>query len=424
MGYISPVKPKRTTANTSPRKVNMLKERRETLLVEELEAQKVISGRVVKSSSYKTRFSLKKSSEKDADACEPRPGDAETDGTKAVTKAEPKVVIEEEPKWNEDEQTFVHDDEEYEVKEIVQQLNADEEETSSLFDETTLIESEESVIVEEFEISGDDKVRNYLSNRSVACKKSLEQPTETAVHDYHEDEMALWRQFEARGKEPILPAYWSQDFRTLPAYLFSHNLEETFINSASGKDYRGIRALLALIDVGPRVRERRQAGLPREDLIEKAFKDYMKWAEIDGGYFKKDFIPIHAVIAAKPGTPVSQMSALLEAQLSFLAHHHRRYLSIPNPNGTTPLYSRPPPLLYGILIAKSKFIVCTYDSALEGDEVNVRTLAAFDFQEVGMDVWNSFAVAIVAITVRNHLMCLAEMGELESADEEESDPDL
>lgn len=150
----------------------------------------------------------------------------------------------------------------------------------------------------------------------------------------------------------------------------------------------------------------------------------MKWAETDGGYIKKNFIPVHAVVAVKPGTPVSEMSKALESQLALLAYHHRRYLSAPNPNGTTLHYRRPPPLLYGILIVRSKFIVCTYDSALEGNDAFARTLAAFDFQEIGMDVWNSFAVAIVAITVRNQMMRLAQIGELESADEEdESDPD-
>lgn len=120
------------------------------------------------------------------------------------------------------------------------------------------------------------------------------------------------------------------------------------------------------------------------------------------------------------------MSSSLEAQLSLLALHHRRELAVHSEDEEAPkVYTRPPPLLYGILIVRSKFIVCTLDSALEGEDVNVRTIAAFDFSEIGMDIWNSFAMAIVVITVRNYLMRLNEMGELSSNDEsEDTDPDL
>lgn len=117
------------------------------------------------------------------------------------------------------------------------------------------------------------------------------------------------------------------------------------------------------------------------------------------------------------------MSSALEAQLSLLARHHRRFLQV-DKTVDGPIYRHPPPLLYGILIVRAKFIICTLDSALEGEDINVRTLAAFDFQETGMDVWNSFAVAIVAITIRNYMMQLKEMGELESVEEESDDPDL
>lgn len=67
------------------------------------------------------------------------------------------------------------------------------------------------------------------------------------------------------------------------------------------------------------------------------------------------------------------------------------------------------------------------DSALEpqgGESADVRSLAAFDFQEKEMDIWNAFAMAIVAVTVRNRMMELKELGELGTTDEEEEDPDL
>lgn len=211
MGYISPAKQKRTTKTSSPKKVNMLQQCRDALFVEAPRAQKVISGRVAKPSSWKPQVRPKKGERKGADVC-------------AVEEV----------------------DEEYEGKpEAAEWLSVDEEESLSISDDTTLISQD----TEDTEISGDEKVRNYLSNRSVASSARPKDPTQTSVHDFHEDETALWRQFDARGNEPILPSHWSLDFRTLPADLFSANLEETFIHSASGSDFKGwsYRFLASLI---------------------------------------------------------------------------------------------------------------------------------------------------------------------------------
>lgn len=84
-------------------------------------------------------------------------------------------------------------------------------------------------------ISLEDKVGQFLEHQ----KAALEAGT-GGGDDWHEDEHALFEELRMRGLQPLLPAHWRSDFRTVPPALFSYDPEETFINSASGHDFRGM----------------------------------------------------------------------------------------------------------------------------------------------------------------------------------------
>lgn len=84
-------------------------------------------------------------------------------------------------------------------------------------------------------ISLEDKVGQFLEHQQAA----LEADT-GGGDDWHEDEHALFEELRMRGLQPLLPAHWRSDFRTVPPALFSYDPEETFINSASGHDFRGM----------------------------------------------------------------------------------------------------------------------------------------------------------------------------------------
>jgi hypothetical protein len=176
------------------------------------------------------------------------------------------------------------------------------------------------------------------------------------------------------------------------------------------------------LTLGIRVKE--QSGTVKAtEYIEKALRGYIKWTEQDGGYFKKRFLPVLTVVTGKPNQPTEQISKAITDQMQFLAKKHRDFLALQklqaNELGETDMYRRPPPLLYGIIVAQTIAIFVTLDSSKP--EAKLRHVAHFDFKEPKVDVWNGFALAIICVVARNHLMSVKD--EFEDDDEPDSDPD-
>lgn len=82
------------------------------------------------------------------------------------------------------------------------------------------------------------------------------------------------------------------------------------------------------------------------------------------------------------------------------------------------MYIRPPPLLYGIIVAHALTMIFTLDSA-DPDAI-VKHLSHSQFTEKKMDVWNELSVAFTVIMARNYIMSIKD--ELEP-DDEDPDPD-
>lgn len=148
----------------------------------------------------------------------------------------------------------------------------------------------------------------------------------------------------------------------------------------------------------------------------------MKWAERDGGFSKLRIVPVLKLVVARRGQSNDSISAELKSQMKFLAERQRTHLLLPfsylNEIGEEVLYSRPPPLLYGIVVVQTVAVVFTLDSADPNAEFRVLTHAQFDDKK--MDAWNEFAIAMTVIVARNYLMSIKH--ELES-DDDDSDPD-
>ncbi|OBT68560.1 hypothetical protein VE03_01751 [Pseudogymnoascus sp. 23342-1-I1] len=267
-------------------------------------------------------------------------------------------------------------------------------------------------------ISLEDKVGQFLEHQQAALE------ADTGGDDWHEDEQALFEELKQRGLQTLLPAHWRSDFRTVPPALFSYDPEETFINSASGHDFRGSTALLSLVTLGSRVRSMIAGSRTREEVIKKEIENYIKWAEFDGGYQNKDYIPITTIVASSPGQDIDSLSKAMTDSLESLAAKHRDDLLFEGSDGGAPggaptLYARVPPLLYGVVIAGAKVIFITFDAAK--DDSKPRTIAHFDFDQDSMDVWNGFAVAILVISVRNYMMTIRD--HFDDVSTEVSDPD-
>lgn len=185
----------------------------------------------------------------------------------------------------------------------------------------------------------------------------------------------------------------------------------------------GVKALQSLLSLGDRVTDKIQVSRPTERLMAKEVESYIKWSQMDGGYNKLHFIPVLTVVAAAHREAISSISDSITEKMENLAKQHREDLMLaePRPNkvGRIELYSRQPPLLYGIIIAQSMAIFVTLDSA--NPEAKIRHVAHFDFKDKGVNVWNGLAIAIIVIVARNYMMSIKD--ELEADDQVSSDPD-
>jgi hypothetical protein len=185
----------------------------------------------------------------------------------------------------------------------------------------------------------------------------------------------------------------------------------------------GVKALQSLLSLGGRVKDKVDAGRPCERLMAKEIENYIKWSEVDGGFSKLRFIPVLTVVAARHKQTIASISKSITDQMEFLAEKHRENLTLTEPRtnelGEVEMYSRHPPLLYGIIVAQTMTILVTLDAS--DPEASIRHLAHFDFKDKDADVWNGVAVAIMVIVARNYLMSITD--ELEIDDESSSDPD-
>ena len=185
-------------------------------------------------------------------------------------------------------------------------------------------------------------------------------------------------------------------------------------------------ALQSLVTLGSRVRRLMDVRKPQEKTIKKELENYIKWSEKDGGFDKKRFLPLLVTVAGHPKKPLPALSKEITDQLDFLAIRHRQALALPATTVATgmsevQMFSRPPPVLYGVIISHCITVFVTLDSSKQ--DAKVKTIAHFDFSDTDMDVWNGFALAILVCMVRNQLMARKDEMQDESEDEE-TDPDL
>ncbi len=191
-----------------------------------------------------------------------------------------------------------------------------------------------------------------------------------------------------------------------------------------------IKALRNLLDLGSRVRSKTEAGKHPEELIHHEINKYITWSHQDSSIVKKSHIPNIAIAISKPGQSTTMVECQITFKLRALAEKYREtfrvYRSVENdhdegsePESEIDQYSQPLPTLFGIIIAHSIVAFVTHDSA--DPEATIRPMGMFDFGVRQMDVWNSFAVAIVVVQARNYLVGLRD--ELEDGVEESDDPD-
>lgn len=247
------------------------------------------------------------------------------------------------------------------------------------------------------------KVNDYL-DRQEELERTKEAENLLSSGHWHPYEEALLRQLTSRGFRPLMPSQWNIDFRSYPPQLFTNEPAVPIINSYSGKDFRATLALEALTQIGCQVRALQEQSLPPEPLIKRGLENYIKWAEKDGGYYGKHFIPIHRVIAGSSHEATKVTVQAMEDQLEQLAlkHHHAHKANN---------YKGELPVLYGMLVIGMTVAFITKD--VSRIDRKAKMLSHFDFKDPGSDVWNGFSVAIAVCMMRDWMIDSFENQELE-----------
>lgn len=188
------------------------------------------------------------------------------------------------------------------------------------------------------------------------------------------------------------------------------------------------KALEGLNLLAARVRDRvYHAKLPPEPIIYRQIKAYYDWSMKDAGLDSTEHIPIVSIVAARADEPVSDVVARLTNELQERGRQYRtKWLedeqSTAQPKNDdddgddnnkqeNPVFKRDLPTLYGIVIKYSVLAFVTYDVANPDREV--KSLALFDFQHHGQDVWHALSIAILMVRARDYLMRLRDEGELD-----------
>jgi hypothetical protein len=180
--------------------------------------------------------------------------------------------------------------------------------------------------------------------------------------------------------------------------------------------YPACKALGNLHRLGLEVRMKIEVGRPVDQYIVKQISNYMRWAEKDGGYRGLRYIPVLTVVAARTTQTTSSIIGSVASEMQFLAERHREHLVALPGSGLNSAgqieYAKPPPLLYGIVVAKANVILVTLDSA--SPDATLDHIQHFDLTRKAEDVWNGFAIAYIVIMARNYIMSIKDTLEVDN----------
>lgn len=232
------------------------------------------------------------------------------------------------------------------------------------------------------------------------------------------EERDLYSELALRGIKPVMSYDWARDFSTLPESIFSventskEEEDKLTLKADKGTDFAAKRAFQELLKIGGCVRDCKILTVQPETVIERAIRKYIRWAITDAGLkTTPETIPVHTIYTQKPGESVLSAVSRLGKRLERLAQRHQK------------VYGRRVdtywPSLIGFLTCGPILTIMTLDSNPrsevwtkdrgdgEDGEVRAKYLGQFDMSEIDSDVWNSLAVAIAVIQMRQSMGRLA-----------------
>lgn len=291
--------------------------------------------------------------------------------------------------------------------------------------------------------NGPKEVADFDEQKALRYAEAVGIPENSRT--WAEAEKDLYYRLAFRGFEPVVPANWANDFKTLPSSLFSATGgEPPLIQCHLQREFRGIHALRSLFSMGTKIRDRALSGrkLRPEPVLRGTVRKYISWALADVGLDpqqRPNAIPVHSLVTMRRGETTQATITIISEKLHKLAQRYRTVYGVResielreaasiSSEDTNSENSRLP-VLTGLMICSSLIAVVTLNSATQStahvrttsihrqsvqqakDESGVRFIATFDFSEDGMDVWNALAIAICVMRIRKTMLELCERGE-------------
>ncbi|KAK4544958.1 hypothetical protein LTR36_003863 [Oleoguttula mirabilis] len=249
-----------------------------------------------------------------------------------------------------------------------------------------------------------------------------------------DNHIELVQHIAMRGFEPLLPHYYTMDYRYLPDALFSID-NEAVISSVCSQHYRGIVALQKLLEIGGRVRDRvlLNGMVTPEQQVKRSLREYIKWANTDASLDQRTAIPVLAIEIQPANTPAPELQERARRKMARLHARFEEAFRVRSSIETTPstastALSYPIPQLYAIIASHTFIALMAYRPEL-ANEGQVKLVSHFNMDDKGYDVWNALALAIIVCHARNMQLRIAEetgLGRRELGGEPEvvDDPDL
>ncbi|KAJ5408903.1 hypothetical protein N7509_002786 [Penicillium cosmopolitanum] len=253
-------------------------------------------------------------------------------------------------------------------------------------------------------------VNEITQEKARRMAKAVRVPTNSKMGD---GERNLYLELALRGCKPVMYHHWKTDFSTLPESLFSseepraNELEEIIFKTKTRSEFHAIKAMKELLDLGGQVRDCGilTAVYPPE-VIRKVIAKYIRWAIDDAGLqTNSDTLPFHIIYAQQLGQPTVETVTKVVKKLTKLALQHRSAYE-----GIKDVYW---PTLVGYVICGPIATILSLDSNPSSPawggavDKRVKYMGQFDLTEPDQDVWNSLALAISVIHVRETMLKLA-----------------
>ena len=260
----------------------------------------------------------------------------------------------------------------------------------------------------------DDIIFILSREKAKRMAQAIKVPEDTRMG---EEEKSLYLNLATRGCYPVLPSDWKKDFATLPESLFPSGDDEVDESDfafavQNGSEFYAITALHEILKLPGRVRDCKLLEVHPQDVIKKAIRRYLRWAIADAGLKKRPGAKrVYTIVTqwrdkdGKTEDTLNTVKKVLNKLDECAIEHKRLYENTPDPYW---------PTLVGFCLCGPIVTILSIDTDpksatwKEENACRAKYMGQFDMSEDDQDVWNSLALAIAVIHIRQTMTRLAD----------------